>query len=415
MTIRLLYLTREPHPSFRPDIATLFGKFLPRHGVYSDLVALQEGEQATWAAGAAHTCKAKGKLGRLLARMGAACSLFRLAGSGQYQAVQVRDRIGGALIGLLAARWHGLPYFYWMSFPFVEFWQDVGAGREAVGASRLRRLILRVRGHVGAFVLYRVVLPRADHVFVQSDAMRDTVAKLGIAPANMTPVPMGVTVPDSLDHVTPSDDPRLAGRKVVMYLGALERMRHPEVMVEAMAAVAQREPQALLVLVGDSQTPGDRAWLEQQVQRCGVQDHVLITGWMAPEQAWRYLRAAMVGLSPIPCTRVLEMGTPTKVCEYLAYGLPVVANDQPDQAALLAQTGGGLCVPLSAAGFADGVLDMLADPDQARAMAEQGRARIGQLRSYDVLADQLAAQYRRLLGRSAGQGAAQAAPQGSAP
>lgn len=415
MTIRLLYLTREPHPSFRPDIATLFGQFLPRHGVYSDLVALQEGERAAWAAGAAHTGKATGKPGRLLARMGAACSLFRLARGGQYQAVQVRDRIGGALIGLLAARWHGLPFFYWMSFPFVEFWQDVGAGREAVGASRLRRLILCVRGHVGAFVLYRLVLPRADHVFVQSDAMRDTVAKLGIAPANMTPVPMGVTVPDSLDHVTPSDDPRLAGRKVVMYLGALERMRHPEVMVEAMVEVARREPQALLVLVGDSQTPGDRAWLEQQVRRCGVRDHVLITGWMAPAQAWRYLRAAKVGLSPIPCTRVLEMGTPTKVCEYLAYGLPVVANGQPDQAALLAQTGGGLCVPLSAAGFADGVLAMLADPDQARAMAEQGRARIGQLRSYDVLAEQLAAQYRRLLGRGAGQGAAQPAPRGSAP
>lgn len=414
MTIRLLYLTREPHPSFRPDIATLFGQFLPRHGVYCDLVALQEGAPAVWAGGVAHARKASGKLGRLLARMGAAGSLFWLARGGQYQALQVRDRIGGALIGLLAARWHGLPFFYWMSFPFVEFWQDVGAGREAVGASRLRRLVLSLRGHVGAFVLYRVVLPRADHVFVQSDAMRDMVAQLGIDPAAMTAVPMGVTVPDRLDHVTVSDDPRLAGRKVVIYLGALERMRHPEVMVEAMVEVARREPTALLVLVGDSQTPGERAWLEQQVLRCGVQDNVLITGWMAPAQAWRYLRAAVVGLSPIPCTRVLAMGTPTKVCEYLAYGLPVVANGQPDQAALLEQTGGGLCVPLSADGFAQGILAMLANPAQARAMAEQGRARIGQLRSYDVLAEQLAAQYRRLLGRSAGQGAP-ATPQESAP
>lgn len=403
MTIRILYLTREPHPSFRPDIATLFGKFLPPHGIGTDLVALQEGEPAAWAGGAAHTAGGKGKLGRLMARMGRACALFRLAQGGRYQAIQVRDRIGGALIGLLAARWHGLPYFYWMSFPFVEFWQDVGAGREAVGATRLRRLVLRLRGHLGAFLLYRVILPRADHIFVQSDAMRAMLAQLGLDPANMTPVPMGVTVPEQLDHVVPSDDARLAGRKVVMYLGALERMRHPEVMVEAMVEVARREPQALLVLVGDSQTPGDRAWLEQQVQRCGVQDHVLITGWMAPADAWRYLRAAAVGLSPIPCTRVLSLGTPTKVCEYLAYGLPVVANDQPDQATLLAQTGGGLCVPLSADGFAQGILAMLADPDQARAMAEQGRARIGQLRSYHVLAEQLAAQYRRLLGRSAGQ------------
>jgi glycosyltransferase involved in cell wall biosynthesis len=402
MTIRLLYLTREPHPSFRPDIATLFGQYLPRHGVCSDLVALQDGEQAAWAGGGAHTRKGKGKLGRIMTRMGLACSLFRLARGPQYQAIQVRDRIGGALIGLLAARWRGLPFFYWMSFPFAELWQDMGTGREAASGSRLSRLKWRVRGSLAAFILYRVVLPRADHVFVQSDAMAAMLARRGLDPDAMTPVPMGVAVPDHLDQVAPSDDPRLAGRKVVIYLGALERMRHPEVMVEAMAEVRRSEPQALLVLVGDSQTPGDRAWLEQQVRRCGVQDHVLITGWMAPADAWRYLRAATVGLSPIPCSRVLSLGTPTKVCEYLAYGLPVVANgDHPDQAALLEQTQGGLCVAPTAAGFAAGILELLADPQRASAMAAAGREAIRAARSYDVLAEALARQYGRLLAQPA--------------
>jgi hypothetical protein len=50
-------------------------------------------------------------------------------------------------------------------------------------------------------------------------------------------------------------------------------------------------------------------------------------------------------------------------------------------------------------------------------MARQGRARIGQLRSYDVLAQQLAAQYRRLLGRGADGGlrAARGVAEGAAP
>lgn len=397
MTIRLLYLTREPHPSFRPDIATLFGQYLPKHGVRADLVALQDGEPAAWQAGAAHTRRASGKLGRLWNRQGLAWSLFSLARGRQYQAIQVRDRIGGAAIGLLAARWRGLPFFYWMSFPFAESWQDMGSGREASAGSALRRLMWRVRGKLAAFVLYRLVLPRANHVFVQSEAMRTMLAQRGLDPATMTPVPMGVAIPDSLDTVVPSDDPRLAGRKVLVYLGALERMRHPEVMVEAMVEVARREPKALLVLVGDSQTPGERAWLEQQVVRHGVQDHVLITGWMAPADAWRYLRAATIGLSPFPRSRVLEVASPTKVCEYLAYGVPVVANDQPDQAALLAQTKGGLCVPLTAAGFAQGILELLADPQRASAMAAAGREAIRAARSYDVLAQSLARQYERLL------------------
>jgi glycosyltransferase involved in cell wall biosynthesis len=194
-------------------------------------------------------------------------------------------------------------------------------------------------------------------------------------------------------------------------------MRHPEVMIEAMVDIKRAHPDALLVLVGDSQNPGERAWLESEIDRHGVRQHALITGWMAPQQAWRYLRAATIGLSPFPRSRTLEVASPTKVCEYLAYGIPVVANDQPDQAALLEQTGGGLCVPLTAQGFAQGVCALLADPQRARAMARQGRARIGQLRSYDVLAQQLAAQYRRLLGRGADGGlrAARGVAEGAAP
>jgi glycosyltransferase involved in cell wall biosynthesis len=415
--VRILYLSREPHPSFRPDIATLFGRCLPQHGVASDMVALHEGAEDGWPAGRALTRRGSGKAGRLLARWRVALDLFRLARQPEYDAVQVRDRILGALIGLLAARRAGLPFFYWMSLPFPDAWQDLGRGTEANSASRLGRLRWQWRGNLAAFILYRIVLPRADHIFVQSAAMRTLLASKGLPAENMTPVPMGVALPDALDTIAPSDDPRLQGRKVLVYLGALERMRHPEVMIEAMVDIKRDHPDALLVLVGDSQNPGERAWLESEIDRLGVRQHALITGWMAPQQAWRYLRAATIGLSPFPRSRTLEVASPTKVCEYLAYGIPVVANDQPDQAALLEQTGGGLCVPLTAQGFAQGVCALLADPQRARAMARQGRARIGQLRSYDVLAQQLAAQYRRLLGRGADGGlrAARGVAEGAAP
>lgn len=399
MTVRLLYLTRESHPSFRPDIATLFGQYLPRHGVQSDLVALDDGAAPSgWAAGAALLRRPRGRLRRLWARQALALDLYRHARRGRYDAIQVRDRIAGALLGLIVARLRGLPFFYWMSLPFPDAWLDLGAGAAANSASPLQRWAWRARGMVASVILYRLVLPRADHLFVQSDAMLAMLAAKGLPASRMTPVPMGVAIPESLDAVVASDDARLAGRRVIVYLGALERLRHPEVMIEAMVDVARRHPDALLVMVGDSQHPGERAWLEQEIVRHGLQGHALITGWMPAVQAWRYLRAAEIGLSPFPRSRILEVASPTKVCEYLAYGIPVVANDQPDQAALIAQTGGGLCVPLTPAGFAAGMLELLDDPARARAMAQAGRAAIAGLRSYDVLAAALAAQYRRLLG-----------------
>ena len=423
MTIRLLYLTREPHPSFRPDLLTLFGRCLPRYGVQSDIVALGAPAVAasstgpatpSWQGGTAHTRSGRGSIGRLRARLRAAFDLFGLARSGAYDAVQVRDRIGGALIGLLAARWSGVPFFYWMSFPFPDLWRQMGdAAGEGASLTPAKRRLWRWRGLLASFVLYRLVLPRADHLFVQSDAMAALLAAKGLPRARMTPVPMGVEMPADVDAVAPSDDVRLQGRRVLAYLGTLERIRHPEVMVHAMADVVRTAPDALLLLVGDSPMAGERAWLEQEIARLGLQQHVIVTGWLAPADAWRYLRAASIGLSPFPRTPILEVASPTKVCEYLAYGVPVVANDQPDQAALIAATGGGLCVPLTAAGFADGMLALLGDPQRAQAMAASGRAAIGRLRSYDVLAASLADTYRRLLPHAARQ--TDAVPMPSAP
>jgi glycosyltransferase involved in cell wall biosynthesis len=400
MAIRLLYLTREPHPSFRPDIATLFGTSLPAQGIYTDLVALQEGSlPGVWPAGQAFVRKANGLAGRVFTRLLLAFDLFALSGRQMYAAIQVRDQVFGALIGLAAARWRRIPFFYWMSLPFPEAWQDMGASQADTSGSMLRRLGWRIRGTVAAWLLYRFVLPRADHVFVQSTAMREMLERRGIQVERMTPVPMGVAIPENLESIAPTSDPRLMGRRVVVYLGALERIRQPEIMLHAMVVVVRQVPEALLVLVGDSQTPGERSWLESEIQRLGLAGHAIITGWVPPELAWRYLRAASIGLSPFPRTRVLEVASPTKVCEYLAYGVPVIANDQPEQAYLLRETGGGLCVELSAKGFANGILELLAHPVQARQMAEAGRAAIARLRSYAVLGAQLAASYRQILKR----------------
>lgn len=395
--MRLLYLTREASGSFRPDIATLFGQVLPQEGVCSDLVALAAPEPASWGGGKLFTRTGRGSLGRHWARLRLAIDLFGLARHGHYDAIQVRDRILGAAVGVLAARWRGIPFFYWMSFPFAELWQDMGSGRAESSVSLLGRLMWRVRGKIAGWLLYRCVLPNAAHVFVQSEAMGRMLEARGVPPGRMTPVPMGVSMPSAETDVAPADDPRLAGRRVVIYLGALERIRHPEIMLEAMCRVRVEAPDALLLLVGDSQIPGEREWLVGEIERLGLGEQVLVTGWLPFSDARRYLRSACIGLSPVPRSRILDVGSPTKVCEYLAYGIPVVANDQPDQAQLLAETGGGVSVDFSASGFAQAILSLLADPDRAVAMAQAGRAAVRGRRDYAVLGRHLAEVYRHLL------------------
>ena len=48
MTLKILQLVPESLPTFRPDVAVLFGKYLPRHGVSCDIVGMpsQQAPQA---------------------------------------------------------------------------------------------------------------------------------------------------------------------------------------------------------------------------------------------------------------------------------------------------------------------------------------------------------------------------------
>jgi len=249
--------------------------------------------------------------------------------------------------------------------------------------------------------LYRVVLPRADHVFVQSAQMLEDVAAQGVARERMTAVPMGVDLelanPAAL---APAVDARLDGRRVIAYLGTLDRVRQIDILFEMLVQVRAAVPEVLLVLAGDTEDAEHRAWLQQQIVRLGVQEQVLWLGWRPAGEAWGYMRRAELGLSPFPRSFLLDSASPTKAIEYMGLGLPVVCNDNPDQRQVIAESGAGLCVPLQSAAFAEAVVRLLGDPPTMRRMGEQGRAYVAARRGYDQLARQVAAVYLALAERN---------------
>jgi glycosyltransferase involved in cell wall biosynthesis len=399
--LRLLMLTAEPFPTFRADVAALFGRWLPRSGVSSDLVTVRDGQHrgaVEWGGGRALLCDAPP--GRVVKHFWIFLhSVRQLFGASRdrYDAIQVRDMPLLAAVALLASRLRGLPMYYWMSYPMPE--GHLVRARQA----RMTRGIggfLRpwLRGQIGQFLLYRIVLPRADHVFVTSDRMKLDVVDRGIRPDKVTPLPMGVDLEAlEAEHLEPKRDPRLAGRRVLVYLGTLDPVRSIEVLFDMLALVRRRVPEALLLLVGDTRDPAHRDWLHARAEDAGVADHVVWTGWLQMGEAWRYVRSAEVGVSPFPRGVLLDSASPTKVAEYLAVGLPVVCNDNPDQAQLIGRSGAGLCVSYDAQSFAAAVLSLLDEPADRRAeRIASGMRMVKAARSYEVLSRQLADVYRNL-------------------
>lgn len=382
--LRILYTIPENYPNRRPDVSVLFGVSLPANGVEVDLLATVQGngEVPKWSGGDAFLHRAQGRLGLTLADVWQQLTLFRRVRNG-YDALVVRDKPVLGLLGFTASKLAGVPFVYWMSFPLPEQYLLV-ASRTDGTVGLARRLWLWTRGTLGLAILSKVLVPRSDWLFVQSDAMEAALRQGPLQHDRVTPVPMGVDI----DAVPPPAEclpEPVSHGPFGIYMGTLDRSRQPEVLVETALKVAQRVPGFKLLIVGDVDTPADRGWVQQYAASRNAGECVHFTGRLPPREALALSRRADVGLSIMPRNELTETASPTKVVEYLACGLPVVCNEQPDHRFVMSQSGGGRVTALDAGEFADAIVATLEDGPAARARAVVARAWIERHRSYRVL------------------------------
>lgn len=402
--MRLLMTIPDGYPTFRADVATLFGKYLPRHGIGSDLIAHPAKSSAPspgpWGGGQVFVSPgASGRINKHLAFFRFLTRQLMRAQRQQYDAIQVRDSVFAALVGLWVARREGIPFYYWMSYPMYE--SKIERFRTRGLSLGLSRCVgVAIIGYVGKWLLYKHVLTASDHVFVQSEKMLADVAREGIAVSKMTPVLMGADLEEmNASRIEPTCDERLAGRRVILYLGTLIRIRRIDFLFEVLARVRQQVEGVVLVLAGDSVESSDLEWLRQRAREIGVSEDVVWTGWLPKEDGWRFVRACEVALSPFRPSFELDSCSPTKAVEYLALGVPAVGNAQPDQARVIQDSGAGYCVPYSVDAFADAIIDLLKNPETAKRMGARGPSYVAAHRSYEIIASQLAKTYARLLSR----------------
>jgi glycosyltransferase involved in cell wall biosynthesis len=401
--IRILYVAEEAWPTHRSDIAVLFGKYLPRYRIRSDMVTDSgpgpKGTVPAWRGGSMVLCSINGgAIARHAFKFWHNVSVLLRCKKAHYDAIQVRDMPVTAFVALVIARAKGIPFFYWMSFPQSEG-QIVRAKARGARAG-FRYWFPLVQGTIGKWLLYRIVLGHADHVFAQSDQMVRDLADRGVDVSRMTAVPMGVDLEVTRPQfIASSQDRRLEGKSVIVYLGTLDRTRSIDMLFHMLAIVLAELPDVVLVLAGDTEDADYRDWLKQEASRLGVMESTVWTGWLPTQEAWQYVRAARVGLSPFPRGYLLDSASPTKAMEYMALGIPVIVNDNPDQKHVVEQANSGLCVELSAAAFAQAVITLLRDPVRCKEMGAAGERYIRENRGYGRLAGHVATSYRSLLRR----------------
>jgi len=394
--LRLLVVSSDPYPPTRVDVSVLFGVELAQRGHRIDWILQSEAAcsrayTTEWGGGTAWV-GAMDMGGSLFSRLRKHAlglvndlRLFARLRSTRYDVLEVKDKFLAGLLALLAARLYRTRFVYWLSFPFPEYYLL----RARDGTARYPWLYL-LRGWTFRWLLYRCLLPGADHVFVQSEQMRNDVAAAGIPLGKMTAVPMGVRV-DMFAAAESQLERRVlpAGVPCVLYLGTLDRARHLEFLIQVFARVRSRVPAARLYVVGRGEDPADLEFLEKEAARLELGASVVFVGQLPQAQALAYVREADVCVSPFYPSPVLRSTSPTKLVEYMAMGKAVVGNDHPEQRRVIEESGAGYCVPFEEEPFAEAVVRLLLDPAAARAMGERGRRYAVEHRSYGVIADRV--------------------------
>jgi glycosyltransferase involved in cell wall biosynthesis len=392
--MKTLYITDDRFPPFRADVVDLFARELVARGHVIDWMmrrgpgGMDAPRCTEWLGNRivlSPAVKRRGAVGRILNTVLEAWGdlfVLPLAQRSRYDVVLVRDRFLVALWAWFAARISGARFVYWMSYPFAE--SKIDQARKGFVP---HPWLTWLKGQWIRLLIYRAVLPLADHVFVQSQRMKEDVMREGVAAMKLTPVPMGIRA-DRVGRAEDAREPNTAA-PLLLHLGIILRLRQTEMLVRVLAKVRQRYPAARLRYVGEGQHPSDRQAILDEAERLGLQDAVEVTGFLPTEQAWAHVKAADICFSPFYPIPVLLSTSPTKLVEYLAMAKCVVANEHPEQTQVLLESGVGRTVPWDEDAFAQAIFDLLANPARARENAARGPDYVRRNRTYPIIAEQV--------------------------
>ena len=187
-------------------------------------------------------------------------------------------------------------------------------------------------------------------------------------------------------------------KPTVLYLGGMERNRGTALMIEAFSQLLEKYPSAQLLLVGHFMPPELEEEVRQDAVRRGIDSAVTITGRVPFEKIGEYLRGVSVGWvswQPVPKN---EKNIPTKLFEYMAYGLPIVSSDlDSTRPFVLNGENGYLVTADDPAAHAEALFKLLVNPAEAQNMGLRGQKLVQNEYNWGKMEKRLISFYENLL------------------
>ena len=279
-----------------------------------------------------------------------AVTALRQARREKYDAIHSHEEAG--LLGVWLSRRLGIPHLYDMHSSLPQQLSNFKFARSVW----LRRLFERMEHQTvfGSNVVITICQDLFDHVHTMGAGDR----------AMLIENVMGGDVEEA-PQLDAADVRRRWGipaeARIILYTGTFEPYQGLDLLVDAMAIVSRRHPEATLLVVGGR--PEQVEALRAAAQSKG--GRVVFTGHQPARDIAAYVAAADVLASP----RIAGTNTPLKIYSYLRAARPIVATDLLTHTQVLTRET-SLLVPPQPEAFAGAIERLLDDPALAARLAQ---------------------------------------------
>ena len=181
-----------------------------------------------------------------------------------------------------------------------------------------------------------------------------------------------------------------------VYLGVVSFDRGLGAIVQAMALLKPRYPDAVLHLIGRCHF--DQHNLEALPEYASLRDNLIFYGHFPHAEALPIVARCRAGLALLQPVGDYPDSYPTKLFEYMALGLPVVVSDFPLYRAVVESANCGFCInPADDLAIATALTTIIDHPEEATQMGEAGKRAVSDRYNWATESEKLISLYQKIV------------------
>jgi glycosyltransferase involved in cell wall biosynthesis len=186
----------------------------------------------------------------------------------------------------------------------------------------------------------------------------------------------------------------------LVYIGGMSERAGIFVLLDALALLAQQGITPSVRLAGYTDGAAGLAAIQQGIRSRGLNDQVELQGRIPHRQVPAWIRSGRIGLVPLQPIAKFMKNIPTKMFEYWACGLPVIASDLPPIRPFLTEGKNGLLFdPTSAKDLARAIAWLVRHPREGKTMGQYGQEQVHADWNNDRQIDALVGFYKQICQR----------------